>query len=153
MRLLIASGTYLLSHSVWGTNYLGLGISLLLAALYEPVPANVDNWLSTYVLIKVNQLNELVARVKIALGGDELAIKRAGVDGIKPRTVRGCKREIRDMGNYQLYIYTPDVIKSNGAVVYYHGGGFTIMHVEQYNRFISSMAVQLGCVVFSPEYR
>ena len=32
-------------------------------------------------------------------------------------------------------------------------GGFTVMHVDTYQRFISNMAVELGCVVFSPEYR
>ena len=27
------------------------------------------------------------------------------------------------------------------------------MHVETYQRFISNMAVKLGCIIFSPEYR
>ena len=42
---------------------------------------------------------------------------------------------------------------SSGAVVYYHGGGFTIMHVYTYQKFLSYMAKELGCTVFSPEYR
>jgi len=58
-----------------------------------------------------------------------------------------------DMGSYKLYVYKPDVIKKSGAVVYYHGGGFVVLDVENYNGLLSNMANQLGCVVFSPEYR
>ena len=44
-------------------------------------------------------------------------------------------------------------ITSKGAVMFYHGGGFTVMHVFSYQRYLSYMASRLGCVVFSPEYR
>ena len=38
------------------------------------------------------------------MGGDELAIKRAGVDAIKPKTMRGCQREIKGKCLLQNYI-------------------------------------------------
>ena len=37
--------------------------------------------------------------------------------------------------------------------MFYHGGGFTVMHVYSYQRYLSYMASKLGCIVFSPEYR
>ena len=48
-------------------------------------------------MIKINRITELVSKVKILLGADELELKRASVDAIRPRTVKGCQREIKDM--------------------------------------------------------
>ena len=64
-------------------------------------------------------------------GADELKIRRWELGCINPKMVKGCKREIKDMGNYKLYIFTPDVAKTTGAVIYYHGGGFACMTVGQ----------------------
>jgi len=44
-------------------------------------------------------------------------------------------------------------MKTTGAVVYYHGGGFVVSNVRLFQKFISTMAYKLGCIVFSPEYR
>ena len=57
-------------------------------------------------------------------GKDELTLRRAGLDKIKPKMVPGCQLEIKQMGTYQLYIFTPEKLKTDGAVIYYHGGKF-----------------------------
>ena len=67
----------------------------------------------------------------IFFGGDEIKRRRFELELIKPKMENGCKREIKNMGNYNLYIYTPDVIQRTGAVIYYHGGGFACMKVGQ----------------------
>ena len=71
-------------------------------------------------------------------GADELKIRRWELGCINPKMVKGCKREIKDMGNYKLYIFTPDVAKTTGAVIYYHGGGFACMTVGQGQNFTIS---------------
>ena len=38
-------------------------------------------------------------------------------------------------------------------MIYYHGGGFVIMHVSTYQRFLSTIASELGCIIFAPNYR
>ena len=64
MRLLLASGSYLVFHTIWGPCALGALASIFLALIYEPIPSNVDNFLSTYVIIKINKINELVGKVR-----------------------------------------------------------------------------------------
>lgn len=64
MRLLLASGSYLVFHTIWGPCALGALASLVLALMYEPIPSDVDNFLSTYVIIKINKINDLVGKVR-----------------------------------------------------------------------------------------
>ena len=99
------------------------------------------------------KIQAMIAKIKVYFGQDELTVRRAGLDSIKPKLMKGCTMDVKHFETHDLYIFTPDKLKTDGAVVYYHGGGFTVMHVYTYQRFISNMAIELGCVVFSPEYR
>ena len=99
------------------------------------------------------KIQALIAKIKVYFGHDELTVRRTGLDSIKPKMMKGCTMDVKHFETHDLYIFTPDKLKTDGAVVYYHGGGFTVMHVYTYQRFISNMAIELGCIVFSPEYR
>ena len=112
---------------------------------------NVDSPLVTYLTLKANQLAVFIKDVRVdVFGADEVRLRKETYNPIKPATAQGCQRQIIDMGrrgistlvcfsdkvfkmsrkgNYKLYVYRPDVIKKNGAVVYYHGGGFTVLNV------------------------
>lgn len=122
--------------------------------LHFPLPLNVDNFFAMYLTMKGLSVGELLGQIKLGLGFvSELDMRRAGVDNIRPKVVRGVSVQVKKMENYDLHIFTPDIIKSKGAVVFYHGGGFVVLHVYSYQKYLSSMAKELGCIVFSPEYR
>ena len=99
---------YILSSSV---RLSALG-GVLTYLLYIPIPFNVDNFVATYVMLKLLSVSELIGKVKVKLGlVTELAQRRAAVDSITPKVVTGVETQLKDMGNYTLHIFTPKVSK------------------------------------------
>jgi len=51
-----------------------------------------------------------------------------------------------------LFKFSPREIKSNRAIIFFHGGGFVIGNVPYYRHFLSQIASNQNCLVFSPNY-
>ena len=82
--------------------------------LYIPIPFNVDNFFATYVTLKSLSIGELMGWIKLKLGMvTELAMRRAGVDAIRPKLHRGVSMRVKKMENYDLHIFTPEVISES----------------------------------------
>ena len=103
---------------------------------------NSANWFPTFLAVNAVRLVEYIRAIRVFFGGDELKIRRFELELVKPSVVKGCKREIKDMGNYKLYIFTPDVVLTNGAVIYVHGGGFACMTVGPGQHFCMILSIQ-----------
>jgi acetyl esterase len=57
-----------------------------------------------------------------------------------------------DTGPVPVRIYIPNE-KPAGAIVYFHGGGWVIGSVADYDAFTATLAERTGCVVISVDYR
>ena len=95
----------------------------------------------------------LIAKLKVYFGQDELTVRRAGLDSIKPKLTKGCSMDVKHFDTHDLYIFTPEKLKTDGAVVYYHGGGFTAgsSNDAMYNATILSNST--NTVIVSINYR
>lgn len=63
-----------------------------------------------YLTMKGLSVGELLGQIKLGLGFvSELDMRRAGVDNIRPKVVRGVSVQVKKMENYDLHIFTPDV--------------------------------------------
>jgi acetyl esterase len=57
-----------------------------------------------------------------------------------------------DTGPVPVRIYIPNQ-KPAGAIVYFHGGGWVIGSVDDYDAFTATLAERTGCAVISVDYR
>jgi len=74
------------------------------------MPFNVDNFFAMYVLINYLRIGRFTRWVKLKLGTkSELELRRAGDDSWQPTLHRGVTVEVKQLENYQLYIFTPEV--------------------------------------------
>ena len=61
--------------------------------------------------------------------------------------------DVQNFADFDLYIFKPIICENNGAVIYFHGGGFVCYSVPAYRRFLSYMAKEAGAIIFAPNYR
>ena len=71
---------------------------------------------------------------------------------MRPEPAKNVKILMRKFENFDLYIFEPEICPSNGATIYFHGGGFVCSSVFEYQRFLSFMAKDTGGIVFAPNY-
>jgi len=45
------------------------------------------------------------------------------------------------LGDFELYKFIPDVVESDQAIVYFHGGGFVLSEIPFYRHFLSTMGL------------
>jgi len=57
-----------------------------------------------------------------------------------------------DTGQVPVRVYIPNA-KPAGAIVYFHGGGWVIGSVADYDAFTATLAQRTGCAVISVDYR
>lgn len=53
----------------------------------------------------------------------------------------------------QVRVFTPNEVKLNKIIVYFHGGGWVVGNIESYTRVCHNIAEQLGVMVYSVDYR
>ncbi len=56
-------------------------------------------------------------------------------------------------GEIPCLVYRPESLRSRGAVVYFHGGGFVIGDLSTHHNLCCALANAAGCVVVSVDYR
>jgi len=123
--------------------------------LHIPIPFNAENFVAIYFLCLYWRFESIIGWFKLKFGiyKSDLERRRLVIKTFKPDLVKGVEMEVENRENYELFIFKPKVLKSSGAVIFFHGGGFVTCHVTNYQRFLSFMAADLGCVVFAPNYR
>jgi len=138
---------------VWSKeNIISLILSIMLSGLYLNVPFDVDNWFATYAFLLLRKSKEAFSCLKVFLGFSDF-IKEARANEMRPEPAENVKILTRKFGNFDLYIFEPEICPSNGATIYFHGGGFVCSSVFEYQRFLSFMAKDTGGKVFAPNYR
>ena len=124
---------------------------------YEPdyVPTDADNFPLMYLFMLLRRRKSTIDKCLISLGiryKDELD-RRRKLSSIKTKLCPNCSEESIRIVNFNLYKFTPNSVKSNKAIIYFHGGGFVISDIPFYRRFVSNLAVNQNCLVFAPDYR
>nr|CDJ95692.1 Alpha beta hydrolase fold-3 domain containing protein [Haemonchus contortus] len=57
------------------------------------------------------------------------------------------------IGGVKVRIYTPHKKQSNGALIFFHGGGWVALKPELYDTLLASVVRRLGVTVISVDYR
>jgi acetyl esterase len=58
-----------------------------------------------------------------------------------------------ESGNVPVRVYNPLSDKPLPVIIFYHGGGFVVGRIEEFDSFCSYLAAGSGCVVASVDYR
>lgn len=80
-------------------------------------------------------------------------LRWAGPMVLRTKAVPGVAVRTLHEGRLRARIYTPEVRRTDAALLWIHGGGLVIGSASQDDRFCSSTAAELGMVVVSAEYR
>merc|ERR1719431_1490932 len=68
--------------------------------------------------------------------------------------VDGVDHETIERSDYALHVFKPEGIATNApAIILIHGGGWVVGDIPTNNKLSSTMARELGAVVFAPDYR
>ena len=136
------------------------------------VPFDVDNWFATYAFLLLRKSKEAFSNLKVFLGVSDYIKEARGLQKnfrnskkisnlnenlfsakeMRPEPAENVKILMRKFENFDLYIFEPEICPSNGATIYFHGGGFVCSSVFEYQRFLSFMAKDTGGIVFAPNY-
>jgi acetyl esterase/lipase len=73
--------------------------------------------------------------------------------GARPKLPAGVTVEVRAVGAASVRIYRPAELRSDGAVLWIHGGGFVIGTAKMDDARCSRYALEFGAVVVSVDYR
>jgi acetyl esterase/lipase len=73
--------------------------------------------------------------------------------GARPKLPAGVTAEVRPVGAASVRIYRPVEVRSDGAVLWIHGGGFVIGTAQMDDARCSRYALEFGTVVVSVDYR
>lgn len=60
---------------------------------------------------------------------------------------------ISEEGDIYLREYVPSNLKTDKAMLYFHGGGYVLGSVETHHNFVALMSIALGMKIYSLEYR
>lgn len=100
------------------------------------------------------ELRPYAPRFRVPMESKVLRFLGNGVLRLLPgRTVPGVRFEQRDDAGRGLRLFIPEERKSNGALLWIHGGGLIIGHPAIDDRFCAEIARDLGIVVASARYR
>lgn len=78
--------------------------------LHIPIPSNVDNFLLMYCLLLKWKITDMFGHSMVKLGiVTEHQRRRHGTDSVKFDLVKGVQMDVKNMENYDLYIFTPKV--------------------------------------------
>jgi acetyl esterase/lipase len=80
-------------------------------------------------------------------------VGNAAISLVPARTVPGVRLDIRNDAGNGLRLYQPEVRRSDGALLWIHGGGLILGHPAIDDRFCAETARDLGIVVASVRYR
>lgn len=69
----------------------------------------------------------------------------------KPRA--DVTRSKASAGNIPLRIYTPEGGRPMPALIFFHGGGFVLGSLDEFEPFCTFLAADAGCIVVSVDYR
>jgi len=103
-----------------------------------------------------HQLNPFDAKSLYLKGADVLEItsaKMANEETIKINSFDGALIEIKVFTPTTVSKKSFDNSSSNGALIYFHGGGFTIGSIQTHSILCKEIAAQTQLCVFSVEYR
>ena len=67
--------------------------------------------------------------------------------GMRDATVPG------PAGGVAVRVYSPSMLRSDGCVIYFHGGGFVVGDLDTHNVVCASIAFEVGCRVIAVDYR
>jgi acetyl esterase len=84
------------------------------------------------------------------------ALAAADVDALGPPEVVATKEDRSipgPAGEIPVRIYTPEVLVSRGALVYFHGGGWVLCDIHTHDGLCCTLANAAGCRVVSVDYR
>jgi len=92
------------------------------------------------------------------VGPRDVEASRAFVDEIVKASlaladVTGLRVEDRMAGDVPVRVYAPESPASDGAVLYIHGGGFTVGSIDMEHAGTAAVAREVGVVTVSVEYR
>lgn len=70
-----------------------------------------------------------------------------------PKKLEGVRLEVLNENQPPLRVYHPEIKKTNGALLWIHGGGYIIGSAGLDDRFCALTARELGMIVVSVDYR
>lgn len=101
-----------------------------------------------------HELRPSVPKFRVPIESPLLRFVGNGALRLMPaRTVHGVRFERRDDAGPGLRLFMPEVRRSDGALLWIHGGGLIIGHPAIDDRFCAVTARDLGIVVASVRYR
>lgn len=80
--------------------------------------------------------------------GNPFAPPPAAIAGTKDHSVKLPSGEIK----IRQYMPSGDAGDPEAALVFYHGGGFVLSNVDQYDTLVQQLCLHSGCTVFSVDY-
>lgn len=80
-------------------------------------------------------------------------IARVGTRLMPAAKVEGVRLEVVAVGPISVRVYRPDVVRTDAALLWIHGGGLVIGAAKMDDRLCGETARELGMVVVSPDYR
>jgi len=149
-----SAAIYYITESAWKSFLVGGGTYFL----YEPdyVPLNADAFPVMYIFMLLRRRIASLDKIFHVLGfnpfySDELQ-RRRKMCSMEMKLCKECTEEVIPFETFSLFKFTPNDVAGDRAIVYFHGGGFVLGSVPYYRRFLSNMAVNQKCIVFSPDY-
>ena len=101
-----------------------------------------------------HELRPFVPKMRLPMQSSLLRHVANGILRCMPgRTVPGVRLERRDDAGQGLRLFIPESPRSNGALLWVHGGGLIIGHPAMDDRFCAQTALDLGIVVAATRYR
>ena len=90
---------------------------------------------------KIERLNSNLAKLEISI--NKKTLKKFATKNIY----------LNHEDNVFLKEYIPAEVKSNRAILYFHGGGYVLGSVDTHHNFVSQISTELGVKIYSLEYR